>query len=155
MTTEFLFPDESFGYLSNSTYYAADGTFVDFGEGTYSSLDGSTGTFAPATATGSALASDTAQISIKATASNTQSAPQQPLHSGGNNKADAVAASHTSIQGSTRSTSNAGPAQTGQSSQQGSSVQATNDGMQRVSGRLTGWAGGVLIAILGTTLWIF
>ena len=56
-TTRFGFSDNSFGFINNATYYAADGTFVDFKDGYYSSTDGSTGTFAPATAAATAAAS--------------------------------------------------------------------------------------------------
>ncbi|KAL6720057.1 hypothetical protein ACLMJK_001978 [Lecanora helva] len=63
-TTRYDFSDESFGFVSNGTYYAADGTFVDYDEGYYSSADGSTGTFAPATAAASTSAPPPAAATV-------------------------------------------------------------------------------------------
>lgn len=66
-TTRFVFSDESYGYIDNGTYYAADGTFVDFEDGTYSMTDGETGSFAPATSAAAVQASGMPSATVPGT----------------------------------------------------------------------------------------
>ena len=84
-TTEYIFPDGSYGFGSNSTYYAADGSLLSSGINPSSTVDVAGGTFSPAAPTvtsGFALSSNVGKISVEAKPTSTASAPNGPLATG-------------------------------------------------------------------------
>jgi hypothetical protein len=60
----FVFADDSYGFASNGTYYAADGSFYDFITGEYISPEGVTSYFSPDWSGSSSTSTTSATSSI-------------------------------------------------------------------------------------------
>ena len=130
--------------MNNATYIASDGSFIDYGTGYYSSTDGSTGTFAPASATGGA-APTSDLFSVEAVASNTASAPEGPLQTGANKGASGQQskATSTSQSGPTAASANSGTGSTGSASQGGGKSQAVTGSL----GKTAVWLGWTMVGV--------
>lgn len=61
------FSDGSYAFVSNGTYYDADGSFVDYRKGQYTFANGTSGTFVPMTGSSTASSSSSSQASPTST----------------------------------------------------------------------------------------
>lgn len=55
------FSDGSYAFVSNGTYYGADGSFVDYQKGQYTLANGTSGTFVPVTDSSTTSSSSSSQ----------------------------------------------------------------------------------------------